>query len=748
MHTKSGITQGVGVVLSGGGATGLAHIGVLQALEDNEIPIDYIGGTSMGSLIGALYASGYSPQEIKEYIVASNFDKMNSRETPKEERFLLREKDKDASMISFKIAKDSIFKKSLPTHFVTPSAIDLHSFEILGHTGAHYNKDFDSLFVPFRCVAADVYKKEMVIFREGDLNAAVRASMTYPFYINPIRVDGRLLFDGGLYNNFPADVIYDDFQADYLIGSNVSYNDPPPTEDDLLSQLSTMFVQKTDFTLPCENGVIIEPKNDVGTFDFSKIDRAVESGYIAAQKYIDSILPYMTRRVTKEELKQRRKEFRSQITPLKVNEIEVNSHAMANVSFVRSNFIKDTLKTALPYNKVKERYFQVIATPHIRHVFPTLDKTTDSTYKMKMAVTKQRPFALNLGGHFSTRSVSTAYLGVSYYDIGLGAVGLHAESYFGKFYTSFKFKVDYDLPTVLPLRMSPYVLLNRWDYYKSNSTFFQDAEPSFLLQNELQYGVELAGKVKNNSKIALDLKKFQNRDQYYQTLNYSESDTADVTRFDGETVLLKFEHNTLNRKQWASEGSQVSASFRYVQGKEKSISGNTPENEYDLRRHHRWISLTLEAQKYFKVSSFFKIGLYGNAVFNSQSLFGNYTASLLALTEFSPLPDSRTIFLEEYRAAQFVGAGLNLVFNYKNFLELRIDPYFFQPFKMLKRNENNSADYVSALKEGVPMAGASLIFHSPIGPVRFSTNWFPRQSKPFMVQAGFGYVIFNKRSIR
>lgn len=749
LFSKSVSAQRVGVVLSGGGATGLAHIGVLKALEEAEIPIAYISGTSAGALIGALYAVGYSPDEIKAYVLSDHFTKMTSGTKTKEERFLLRENTLDASMLNFSFAKDSIFVKSLPTNFLTPSYLDFETLHLIGHTGAAVNKNFDSLFIPFRCVASDIYKKESVVFREGDLNAAVRASMTYPFYVNPIRIDGKLFFDGGLYNNFPADVLYDEFPVDYIIGSNVSINADPPTEDDIISQITTMFVQKTDFSLPCNYGVIIEPDLDIGTFEFSKAEEAIQSGYVKAQAYIDSIRPYVVEQVKPSELKLKRQAYRNRISPIKINELSVSSYSSSNVSFVEDNFMKDTIKEPIGFAELKKKYYRIYATPQIRYVYPTLEKNSDSTYQLNLEVTKQKPFALSVGGHFSSRPVNMAYIGLSYLDLGKGAAAIHAESYFGKFYGSTQLKIDYDLPSFFPVRVSPYFVLNRWDYYRSSSTFFENTKPSFLLQNEMYYGMTLAIPSSNNGKIGLDFRQFNNEDQYYQTLNYSESDTADVTNFYGESVVLNYEYNTLNRKQWASKGSKLKAGVRYVQGKENSISGNTPVSEYDLRRQHRWVSFSVEGEKYFELSSFLKVGVYGKTVINSQSLFSNYTASVIATTAFSPLPDSRTLFLEEYRAPQYAGAGVSLIFNYSQFLEFRFEPYFFQPLKQIIRFENAAEfGYSEFLKGGLPMAGASIIFHSPIGPLRLSSNYYPNQKNPFSTQLSFGYIIFNDRSIR
>ncbi|PWH84778.1 patatin-like phospholipase family protein [Brumimicrobium oceani] len=743
------LAQRVGVVLSGGGATGLAHIGVLQALEEAEIPIDYISGTSAGALIGALYASGYSPDEIKAYILSEHFSKMTSGDVSKEERFLLREKSNDASMLNINFAKDSIFVKSLPTNFLTPSYLDFETMRLIGHTGAAVGKDFDSLFIPFRCVASDIYEKESVIFRKGDLNAAVRASMTYPFYVNPIRIDGKLFFDGGLYNNFPADVLYQEFPVDYIVGSNVSINAAPPNEDDIISQITTMFVQKTNFALPCTYGVIIEPETSLGTFDFDKAEEAIQSGYDAAQVYLDSILPNVDDRIKISELEERRLAFRKKIKPIKISSIDVSSYVPADVSFVEDNFKKDSLKEPLTLEDFKKRYYRAYATHQIKYIFPTLKKASDSTYALKLDVTKQKPFTLSVGGHFSSRPVNTAYIGLSYWDLGKGAVGLHGEAYFGKFYGSTKIKIDYDLPTLFPIRISPFFVLNRWDYYRSSSTFFEDINPSFLIQNEMYYGLTAAMSTTSNGKTSAEIKIFENTDQYYQTLDFSESDTADVTTFIGESLALNFEYNTLNRKQFASKGAFFKTSIRYVQGKENSVSGNTPDQEYDLRRQHRWINASVEGQKFFDVSPFFKVGVYGKAVLNSQSLFANYTASILNMTEFSPLPDSRALFMSEYRAPQFVGGGVNLIFNYNRFLEFRIEPYFFQPFRQIIRfQDEDDFGYSDLFEEGLPMVGASLIFHSPIGPLRISSNYFPKQDQPFITQLSFGYVLFNDRSIR
>ena len=174
------------MVFSGGGATGFAHIGVLKALEENNIPVDFITGTSAGALIGALYAFGYSPWEIERLVLQEKFQSMSSGKLDDEYRYTIHNQDHDAELMSIRLAKDSMFQKSLPTNLINPTFLDLEVLNFLGNNMNIVNGSFDSLFIPFRCIASDIATKESILFSEGNLNQAVRASMTYPFFISPI----------------------------------------------------------------------------------------------------------------------------------------------------------------------------------------------------------------------------------------------------------------------------------------------------------------------------------------------------------------------------------------------------------------------------------------------------------------------------------------------------------------------------------------------------------------------------------
>mgnify|MGYP002078932601 CR=1 FL=1 len=543
--------QKVGLVLSGGGATGLAHIGVLKALEERGIPIDYITGTSAGALVGSMYAAGYSPEEIEQYVLSDEFQLMTKGKVKSDQRFLYKEDETDASLIDFSFSRDSILKKSLPTNFITSSYLDFEMLKLLGSAGASVGNNFDSLFVPFRCVASDIVKKESVVFANGNLNQAVRASMTYPFYFNPIRFNGVLYFDGGLYNNFPADVMYRDFNPDYIVGSNVSYNAELPMEDDLISQLTNMLVSYSKYELPCDYGVMIQPETSISTFDFESVEESISAGYIAANKYLDSIELHVVRRISKEEIEAKRKLFRSKIVPITVSSISTNTNRKRDLNYVRSSMIRLKKNEIISLEKLEKRYFRLYATSQIDFIYPLLTLKKDSLYNLNLEVRKAKDFKLSVGGHFSSRAVNTGYIGIDYRSLGRTASTIHASSYFGKFYGSVKLNYTLEITSTYPISLGTYFVMNRWDYFRSFATFFEDVQPSFLVQNEMYYGVKLLNPIGNTTKSTLDLRIFNLEDDYYQTSNFTNKDTSDITKFSGASGSWELEKNSLNRKQYA-----------------------------------------------------------------------------------------------------------------------------------------------------------------------------------------------------
>ena len=227
--------QSVGLVLSGGGAKGFAHIGVIKALEEHKIPIDYIGGTSMGAVVGGLYAMGMSTDEMIRIVKSEEFSHWMSGVIEEEYNYYFKAEYPGPDLLSLGIdIKDTIPKTRLPLSLIPNHLMDFVFMEIFSRASAAAGYDFDSLFVPYLCVSVDVSNSREVVFRKGDLTQAVRASMTYPLYFRPIVIDGNIMYDGGIYNNFPINHVKEHFKPDVIIGSKAAEGNTPPDEFDIM----------------------------------------------------------------------------------------------------------------------------------------------------------------------------------------------------------------------------------------------------------------------------------------------------------------------------------------------------------------------------------------------------------------------------------------------------------------------------------------------------------------------------------
>jgi NTE family protein len=185
-----------------------------------------------------------------------------------------------------------------------------------------------------------------------------------------------------------------------------------------------------------------------------------------------------------------------------------------------------------------------------------------------------------------------------------------------------------------------------------------------------------------------------------------------------------------------------------VNGYERTVPGTTSIIKDTVERAHQWLSLQAEFQSYFLKNGPFHIGFHGKTVINSQSLFANYTATLLSMPAFNLIPDMQTFFLPEYRATQYVGLGTNIIFEIMNKLEYRLDVYYFQPIVQLQQNPDGTIQYGKPLQAQSMVASSSLLYDTPIGPVRATLNYFSKQENPLFFQLSFGYVLFNERAVR
>lgn len=283
----------IGLALSGGGARGAAHIGVLRVLEENNVPIDYIAGTSMGSIVGGLYSSGMSPDEIEAALASIDWDDVFDDQPPRTDRSYRRKRDDDLYLFKLKPGFND-GKIDLPQGLVQGQKIDLALARFVLPVAT--TDDFDELMIPFRAVAADIATGEEVVIGSGNLGMAIRASMSIPAAIAPVVLDGRMLVDGGMAKNLPISVVRD-MGADIVIAVDIST--PLLNQEDIESALhitqqltgilTRSNVEASIATLSDDDVFIVPDLGDVSTTDFKDFRKAIPPGRLATESQLDEI---------------------------------------------------------------------------------------------------------------------------------------------------------------------------------------------------------------------------------------------------------------------------------------------------------------------------------------------------------------------------------------------------------------------------------------------------------------------------
>lgn len=738
--------QKVGVVLSGGGSDGLAHIGVLKVLEQNNIPIDYICGTSIGALIGALYSVGYSPDEIEQLYRSAKFKKWANGEIEDRYTYSFKKKDHDASWVSLKFSPDTFILTSLPTHIISPLPLDFALMEMFAGANAAAKSNFDSLMIPYRCVASDITLKCEAIMGQGDLGQSILASMSYPFYLKPVTIGNSLYVDGGLYNNFPVDVMQNYFTPDIIIGSNVSENIDAPDEDNLISQVKSMLVNRDPAKILPENAIVISPKTGIsGLFNFNEPEPIIEEGTRAALEKIEEIKSRVKRRSSNESLVVKRENFKKRVPEIIFSNLEITG-----LNKYQSLYVKKLLglkNKSIPLENIKPYYFRLAGDPKFSQVSAQAELLpNEKDYVLKLKIKKEKTLFASFGGNFSSRPVNAAYIGLQYNYLRRIGLTIYGNSYFGKLYGSYQVKGRFDFPFKYPFYFESSFTRNRWDFFRSSTAFFEESKPSYLLQNENTADINFGLPVGNKGKLVAGGSASNLFDRYYQTTNFTQNDTADRTDFILLSPYLFYERNTLNRKQFANSGSYLSLKLKYVYGNEITNPGTTSPNELFFTKFHDWASARLVYENYFVKSGPLRLGYYLEGVWSDQTFFNNYTASILAAPSFNPIPESRTLFLQTFRAHTWSAFGLrSVIVMLKKNLDLRIEGYIYQPYKEILRNEEFKPYYGPAFSKRYLIGSGSLVFNSPVGPLSLNLNYYQGKEKPVSLLFTFGYLLFNKK---
>lgn len=752
--------QKVGLVLSGGGAKGLAHIGTLKALEENNIPIDYITGTSMGGIVGAMYAAGYSPLQIEKVALSPEFQDWVSGRFKSDFSYFFQKQPINPSIITAKLSLDTSLRVSLRPHLVNDIPLNFALLELFSQASAISKDNFDNLFVPYRCMVSDVLSQTSITVKKGSLAEAVRATMTVPLIYRPIKLDGKYVFDGGLYNNFPADVMKKEFNPDMIIGANVSsktYNEYPKNRDErLMNRLMLfMFLSKSDSTLIGENGVYIQPNlKEYNSTNFNPVEALIKQGYDATMANMDEIKKKTSRRVSPNELTKRRDAFNKKKPDLIFSNVTVIGVNTQQKKYIERLFKRD--QNTFDLTDIKRGYYKLVADETFETIYPKISyNAVSDSYNFEILAQPTKSLKIDFGGNISTRPISNVFLGTQYNYLNRRSYTFGLNLYSGRFYESVQMTGRIDFPSRLPLFLAADVTYNHFNYYKTSSIFIENPHPTYIEQSDRKINLNVGMPLNRNTRIIVGTAFVNNNDRYSPNNTFAVGDELEKTILNGSRSTVSFEQYTFNRKQYANRGRHFLFSANYFTGRESytpgnivGISGSTVTAKVPVTKKFRqWVNVKLSDENYFLRINKYTLGYQAEAVFSNQPLFANYYSTLLAAPAFYPLQDSKSIFLENFRATTYLAGGLKNIYSLKRNLDLRIEAYVFLPHREFEKIGFQDVKHRSPFTKWHYAGTAGLVYQTPLGPISFSYNIYDNPIKRNGVLLHLGYLIYNKRSL-
>ncbi|AWM34341.1 patatin-like phospholipase family protein [Hymenobacter nivis] len=745
--------QKVGLVLSGGGAKGLAHVGVLKELEKNHIPIDYIVGTSMGAVVGAMYASGYSPADIEQIVLSPEFQKWTSGKALESNTFNFTTREPSPSALRLGVAVDSTLHARVSSNLVNDLNLNLALAKLMAPSGAEAGYDFNKLFVPFRCMASEIFTRQEVVQRKGSLSDAVRNSMTFPLAFRPIRnLDGKYYYDGAVFDNFPTAAMKTEFAPDVIIGVNVgdvALKKYPFKTDDALLASTVLFLGTSvaDTTSVGKNGIYIQPNlGALGVGDFDQVKAFIGKGDTATLLKMDLIKQRIGRRQDSTALLARRRAFQEGVPTPRFLEVQVHGLRPDQNAYVAKFFQREGRDFGL--DEIEEGYYRLASDDYFKNIYPRIRyDAARKGYIFSLDAQRNNNVTAEVGFVLSTRPIDNFFLGLEYRVLRRLLYTTAADVSLGRFYNGARGSFRISVPGTVPFYVEPGITYNQWDYQSTGGLLGRNALGTQIRQQDTKVGVQVGVTPTYRSRLLLDAGLFQTHDDYTNRTEINSSDVLDKTIFHGFTGALRLDRNTLNEKQYATGGHRYSYSLRGVTGAAAYTPGSTSlvaANE----RHHQWLQLRATVERYFALPGNRRAwGYFGELMATGQGTFSNFRASQAIAPVFSPLPDARTLFLAKYRSGRYAAVGVRYSQAVLGSLQWRSELYVHVNFQPFEQAADQTAIRTSGFERPRLTVSTGFILMTPVGPLALHARYYDDPNEHFGVYAHLGYLLFRGRAL-
>ncbi len=698
----------IGLVLSGGGAKGFAHIGVLKVLEQAGVKIDYITGTSMGAVIGGLYASGYNATQIDSIFTNTDFDELLQDYIPRSSKSFYEKRNDQMYALSLPFNK---FKIGIPIA-LSKGMYNYNLLSKLTHK-VRYVNDFSKLPIPFLCIATDIEKGEQVVLDKGYLAQAMLASSAFPSLFSPVEIDGKLLIDGGVMNNYPVEEIRK-MGADIVIGVDVQddLKDRKSLKDAtrILVQITNLDMIKVMKEKQKLTDVYIKPDvSDYGVISFDEGRNIIKKGEEAAFSVYEQI------KKLGDTVNYKPKKMNVGLDSLRIKNISISKLDNYTRAYIVGKLNFKNGKT-ISYDDLKTGINNINATQNFSRISYTLEEK-DNEDELKLSLTENPTttflkFGLHYDGLYKsallaniTQKKSLFKNDVLSFDVGLGDNIRYNLDYYidNGFYWSFGIKSRYNT------------------FNKNSTTDFKNGQLLSLL---------------GLSSINVDFQDLTNQ-AYLQTVFMQKF----LIGAGVEHKLLRIKSETLIGTNPIFENSSYLSAFGYM-------TYDSYDNKLFPKRGFMFsgdIQTYLHSSDYTK--EFNRYSIAKGEIGFAKSFYKKFSLKVQSEAGFAFGNDSVHFF-------DFVlgGYGFNMVNNFRYFygydyLSIAGDSYikscFTLDYEFYKKNHINIAANYANIEDGLFEKGNWLskptyngyaigyALESIIGPVEIKYSWSPELNKGF-----------------
>lgn len=744
--------QSVGLVLSGGGAKGIAHIGVIQALEENDIPIDFITGTSMGAIVGGLYACGYTPAEMLDLIKSEGFSYWSTGKIDPRLTYYYAIPEPTPALVHVNIGEKNAPSSPmsvLPTSLINPLPMNFAFMDLFAAYTAQCGGNFDNLFVPLRTVTSNVYTKRKMVLSRGSLADAIRASMSFPLVFRPIEIDGTLVYDGGIYDNYPFNVMRTDFAPSIMIGSNVSGPDKKPKSDDIFQQLEDMIIQNNDYSLPADYGISMNvPVRMFGILDFNQADTIYAIGYKTAMAMMDSIKARVHSRTPAVTRNLRRAVFKSETPYVRFKNVDVTGGTERQNEYISYLFTRHSADT-FGLARARDSYYRAITPGKLENlVLQAVPDDSTGMFDLRMKATVKKNIRLGFGGYLTSSPSSMIFMSAGYNTMSFSSIDANLNAWIGQSYLAALVNARLSLITGVPSSLTLQFAASRQKLYEDDDLFFKRNLPVSINSTESYGRLLYTAGAGRRGKIVAGVGFGHIIDRFFP------NNRADFTDGNRQRVRrnlwqlrLGYEYSTLDNIYFPTAGAAYNLTAMGLTGKYTYIPGA----EHLLPSERRNVTFgQVEGQftRFFQLGSKAAVGTHLSGLYSNRPLLTSYNASVVMAPAFTPTPSSNNSFNPAFRANSFLTAGLTPVWKITSTLQARGTFHIFMPYRKILERPDGTAYHGKAFSNPAFFGETTIAMTLPFATLSAYANYMSYPARNWNFGLSLGLFVLAPKFLR